>query len=277
MIDFFTLSGILFSILLGSNIYYYFLGETQSKGKKTPQKNIKSSKKGSNKNLFITIILIFIILLITIFVGFFLIKSLTQNVFIFYMATITYVMLLLSFYAIQQNQNRFLYAFSFASLLLGLQIYLKIPLLGGLLPTIGYIGAVNYIMFKKIVSPKIILLFLTVYMIYDFITVFITPLQPAIANKTINDVFPSAIIYGKTILGLGDVLFTLIMTAFSRVYYGFKISVITAFLMSLPLAGLGVYSALIPHSKIAVPYLILTTPFLLIIVFILKQKGYRLK
>lgn len=276
MIEFFVISVILFSILLAGNIYYDILSKKQnSKIKSSPRKNSKAFKKGYN--FFYILLPVLLILLLTIGVSLGIVKLITQNIYIFYMGLLTFVMLALSFYSIQKNKNKLIISILLSLFLIELQIYLKMPLFGGLLSTAGYIGAVNYIIYKKTVSPKIIILFLSVYAIYDFITVFITPFQPALASKTINDIFPSSIIFGNTILGLGDVLFTLIMTSFIRTYFGLFSSIITAFLLSLPLFGLGIYLEIFSAQKIAVPYLVLTTPVFLTLLFILSKKGFNLK
>lgn len=277
MIEFFVISGILFSILLSGNFYYHLLITKKNFGKKNKIENTKSTKKRPQKNLALVFISIVAILIITALISLSVIHLISQNIFIIYMGILTFAMLSLSFIAIQNRPNKLFYSIISAFLLIALQVYLQIPLLGGLLSTLGYIGAINYIMYKKLVSPKIILFFLTAYMVYDFLTVFITPLQPSLAQKTINNIFPSVIIYGKTLLGLGDVLFTLIMTSFVRVYYGLSAAIIMAFLLSFPLIILGIYTELVPSGKIALPYLVLSTPIFLIVVFVMKQRGYKLK
>ncbi|MDO8658407.1 MAG: hypothetical protein Q7K55_06700 [Candidatus Levybacteria bacterium] len=277
MIEFFVISGILFSILLSGNFYYHLLITKNNSGKKNTAENAKPAKKRPQKNLFLIFISILAILIITALISLSVIHLISQNIFIIYMGILTFAMLTLSFIAILNSPNKLFYSITSAIILIALQIYLQIPLFGALLSTLGYIGAINYIMYKKLINPKIILFFLTAYMIYDFLTVFITPLQPALAQKTINNIFPSVIMYGKTLLGLGDVLFTLIMTSFVRVYYSLSAAIIIAFLLSLPLVILGIYTELVPDGKIALPYLVLSTPIFLIVVFVMKQRGYKLK
>ena len=272
MKEFFALFTILFSILLSSAVFYEFLSKNKIK-EKLSSKNKKSFKKN---NFFYLLLPVLFVLIFTIAISIGVIKLITQNTYILYMGVLTYIMLILTFYSIQKNKNKLIISLLIASILVISQIYLKNPLFGGILTTIGYIGAVNYIIYKKAINPKLIILFLAVYTIYDFITVFITPFQPALAAKTINNIFPSSIIFGKTILGLGDVLFTLIMTGFSRTYFGTFASIITAFLLSLPLLGLGIYLEIFSTKKIAVPYLILTTPLFLILLFILKMKERKI-
>jgi len=146
------------------------------------------------------------------------------------------------------------------------QLFFKIPALGNLLIILGYLGVTAYIMQSKILPPKIILVLFIFYALYDLMGVYVIPLQPALADKAINDIFPPAIQIGQTLLGNGDLLFALLMTAFLRVYYGLSTSLTGAFLFSLPLGLLGVFAKLFPWMNITVPYLVLMTPLFLGIV-----------
>lgn len=273
MIEFFVFFFILFAVLLGSNIYYKFLEESQKEQFKSSKNELPSSKiKIEDHNFFIVIAFVILIIIITLIMSFAFINLFTQNIFIFYMGAITFLMLTAFFYFILKSPLKLIYAILLSGLLIAVQIYLKIPLLGGLLLTFGYIGIVNYFMHKKILSPKIILIFLASYAVYDFVTVFITVIQPTLMSKTINDIFPAALIYGNTSMGIGDILFTLIMTSYSRIYFGLKIAILTGFLVSLPLIGLGFLVSLFPYQNIGLPYLVLSTPVFFALILILNIK-----
>lgn len=280
MVEFFVFFFILFSILVGSNIYYSFLKDSQEKQDKSPKAKFDLAKAGlppsklktADHNLFIIIAFVILIIIITLIMSFAFINLFTQNIFILYMGAITFLMLTAFFYFILKESFKLIYAVLLSVLLIAIQIYLKIPLLGGILLTLGYIGIVNYFMYKKILSPKTILIFLTAYVLYDFATVFITVVQPTLMSKTTNDIFPAALIYGNTSMGIGDILFTLIMTSYSRIYFGLKTAIITAFLVSLPLIGLGFFVALFPNQNIGLPYLVLATPVFFALIFITVYK-----
>lgn len=200
----------------------------------------------------------------------------TQDIFIIYMGTIAFIMMSAFFLFIFKGPYRFYIAILLASITILLQINLKLTLLGGIILAFGYIGIVNYIVYKKIISAKFILFLLIAFIIYDFATVFLSFLQVTLMTKTTNNIFPAALVFGKTSLGIGDVFFTLLMTSFSRYYYGLKPAVLTAFLVSLPLIGLGIFVALFPKQNIGLPYLVLSTPIFLAIVVIMKLRGKKL-
>lgn len=137
-------------------------------------------------------------------------------------------------------------------------------------------GVTTFIMKGKLLPPKLIIFFFILYALYDFTGVFFVSLQPALADKTINNIFPPAIQVGRTLIGNGDLLFALLMMAFTRTYYGLPTALAGAFLFSLPLALLGVFTNFFPSINITVPYLVLMTPFFLGIIICMWKRGYHL-
>lgn len=201
----------------------------------------------------------------------------SRNFFIIYMGIITYGMLIYAISQIISSSHKLFFGLLIASILLAIQLWVKIPLYGGLLLTFGYISVVSTIFISKIVPPKILILSLIAFTLYDFSTVFITPVQMDLAGKTINNLFPAALVLGNTTLGTGDVLFALIMTIFTRTYYSTKVAIIMGLLLALPMVGIGIFVKLFPEQNIGLPYLIFMTPLFLAVVYTMKQKGYKLR
>lgn len=275
MINFFLIAGLFFAILQANNIYYQIILQKISK-KQTKKKLTSSSKTKESDFSFLAIIaFIIIVIALVLLMSFVFINLLSQNLFIIYMGIITYGMLTYALYYLKSGEHKLLFALIGSSVLIGIQILLKVPLLGGLLLVLGYIGVVSNVFLNKIISPKIIILFLIGFTLYDFSTVFIAPVQVALAGKTINNIFPAALVVGNITLGTGDVLFALIMTSFTRVYYSLIIAITMGLLLALPMVGIGIFVKLFPQQNIGLPYLVFMTPIFLIILYIMKQKGYK--
>lgn len=271
MYEFFALASIFFFILLGSSGYYSLLHE----GRESGQRKKTRPKKVSNKSK--SILLFFGIVVLLLGASLLVIFYLSQNVLLFYSGFLAFVMLSAAIYLLAEKPYWWLVALGTAAFLIALQIILKQPFFGSLLIVGGYIGVTTFIMKSKFLPPKIVIVFFTLYALYDLIGVFFIPLQTALAVKAVSDIFPPAIQFGRTLIGNGDVLFALLMTAFARTYYGLAVAIVSAFLFSLPLAFLGIVSRVFPQINIAVPYLVFMTPIFLLMVFLMRKKGYTLR
>lgn len=270
MFEFLALAIILFFILLINNAYYQLL---LKRGLPKPSK-VDIDKKGMDKKTVLRFAFVLILILMASLAAIYL---LSRNFLIFYLGLTTLTMLAVSIYTPFQNRRRWLLVSCILALsLVSLQLFLKTPLLGNLLITAGYMGIAVYTMQNKIVNPKLILAFLTFYTLYDLVGVAVVPLQTTLAEKTINNIFPSALAVGDSFIGNGDILFALLMTAFSRTYYGLSIGIVSALLFSIPLVLLEAAYILFPDARIAVPYLVLITPTFLGLVFLMRKRGFSL-